>query len=64
MTEIEIRKALEMLLVGEACLEDTALIDTSLVTTFEDACLLTDDEGLVVRMKDGSEFQITIRQSR
>ena len=64
MTETEIREALEMLLVGEACLEDTSLIDTTFVTTFEDACLLTHDEGLVVRMQDGSEFQITIRKSR
>lgn len=32
--------------------------------TFEDAGVLTDDQGLVLRMEDGSEFQITIVQSK
>ncbi len=34
------------------------------VQTFEEACVLTTNSGLVVRTKDGSEFQITIVQSR
>lgn len=34
------------------------------VSTFEDSGLLTRDKGLVLRFKDGAEFQITIRQSK
>ena len=33
------------------------------VRTFEDAGLLTGNRGVVVRMVDGSEFQISIVQS-
>lgn len=32
--------------------------------TFEDACVLTGDRGLVVTLTDGSEFQLTIVRSR
>ena len=34
------------------------------VGTFEEAGVLTRDQGLVVRMDDGTEFQITIVRSR
>jgi len=34
------------------------------VTTYEEEGLLSWDEGLVVKTEDGSEFQITIVQSR
>lgn len=34
------------------------------VRTYEDACMLTRDKGLVIKMSDGSEYQITIVQSR
>lgn len=34
------------------------------VTTFAEAGLLTGNIGVVLRMADGSEFQITIVQSR
>lgn len=34
------------------------------VETFEDAGLLTDNRGLVVRTADGGEFEITIVQRR
>ena len=33
-------------------------------TTYERAQLLTSNQGLVLRMDDGSEFQISIVQSR
>jgi hypothetical protein len=32
--------------------------------TFEDRGLMTRDQGVVFRMKDGSEFQITIVRSK
>ena len=34
------------------------------ILTFDEAGMLTNDKGLVVRASDGSEFQITIVQSR
>ena len=34
------------------------------VRTYDEAGVLTRDAGLVVRMQDGSEFQMTIVQSR
>jgi len=36
----------------------------SRVNTFSEAGLLTTNEGLVVKTKDGSDFQLTIIQSR
>ena len=64
MNKQVIREALEMLLIGELSLEDTALDDARSILPFEDAGVLTNDEGLVLKMADGTEFQITIRQSR
>lgn len=34
------------------------------ISTFEDAMVCTTDKGLVIRMNDGSEFYITIKQTR
>lgn len=34
------------------------------IRTFEDAGVLTTDRGLVLRLSNGQEFQITIVQSR
>lgn len=39
-------------------------MDLREVATFERAQLLTRDAGLVLRMSDGSEFQLTIVRSR
>lgn len=64
MNEQDIREALELILNGELSLEDTALEETRTVRSFEEAGVLSSDEGLVLRMQDGSEFQITIHQSR
>ncbi len=64
MNEQAIREALELVLNGELSLEDTALEETRVVRSFEEAGILSSDEGLVLRMQDGSEFQLTIRQSR
>lgn len=64
MNEQVIREALELILTGELSLEDTALEETGSARSFDEAGVLSGDEGLVLRMQDGSEFQITIRQSR
>lgn len=34
------------------------------VTTYENTGLLTYDKGLVVRMHDGTEFQVTVKRSK
>ena len=52
------------MLNGELSLEATALEETRVARSFEEAGVLSGDDGLVLRMQDGSEFQITIRQSR
>lgn len=39
-------------------------IQAERVTPFEEAGLLTRNRGLLVRLSDGSEFQITIVKSR
>ena len=64
MNEQVIREALELIMNGELSLEDTALEETRVARSFEEAGVLSGDDGLVLRMQDGSEFQITIRQSR
>ena len=64
MNEQVIREALELILNGELSLEETALEETRVARSFEEAGVLSGDDGLVLRMQDGSEFQITIRQSR
>jgi hypothetical protein len=34
------------------------------IETFEEAMVMTRDKGLVLHMPDGTEFQVTIKQSR
>ena len=41
---------------------ELAAIDS--IWTFEDVGILTTDKGLVIRMKDRSEFQMTIVKSK
>ena len=64
MNEQIIREALELVLNGELSLEDTDLEEIRVAQSFNEAGVLSGDEGLVLRMQDGSEFQITIHQSR
>jgi hypothetical protein len=40
------------------------LTEESRVQTFQEAGLLTRDEGLVVRLPDGDEFRVTVVQSK
>ncbi|MCG3180941.1 MAG: hypothetical protein BIFFINMI_03306 [Phycisphaerae bacterium] len=73
MNETEFQNALKTLLeeVGFMDDEDRAdaglpdeLATTGRIDTFEEAGVLTKNAGMVVRMKDGSEFQVTIVQSQ
>jgi len=68
MTDFEIETALHELLLGTP-IEDTCLCaeDGSgirEVCTYADGGYLTYDRGLVFRTADGSEFQLTIKQTR
>ena len=58
-----VQDALFGMLCGDWAVEDTAL-ESCRVSTFRDAGVMCNDAGLVLRMPDGSEFQITILQSR
>ena len=43
---------------------DTEPLDNCRVRTFDEAGIMTNNKGLVVRLASGEEFQITIVQSR
>lgn len=62
MNAATIETFLQNLLVGDPDEELLARIRS--VPTFEDAGLLTRDRGLVLRMSNGAEFQLTIVQSK
>lgn len=64
MNEKTIEDALNLPISGELDLVDTALGEVSNIKTYAEAGILTRDSGLVLRMEDGSEFQITIKQSK
>ena len=64
MNEKTIEDALNLLISGELDLVDTALGEVSNIKTYAEAGILTRDSGLVLRMEDGSEFHITIKQSK
>ena len=73
MNENELQDALKTLLEELKFMDDedradvgldSDLTDIAETRTFDEAGVLTNNAGLVVRMADGSEFQITIVQSR
>lgn len=49
-------------ILAERC--DGPDADFDRVTTYEDASMLTNNAGLVLRLANGAEFQLTIVQSR
>jgi hypothetical protein len=44
--------------------DDEAAPEIARVQTFEEAGLLTNNRGVVVRTRDGMEFQVTVVESR
>lgn len=64
-TATELREALQQL-IEMAAQEPTEFdfVGVTDVRSYEEAMVMTRDEGLVVKLDDGSEFQITITQSR
>ena len=63
VTEEVVEEALWGLLTGEWDTENCALVGC-LVQTYENAGIMTYNKGLVVSLPNGSEFQLTIVQSR
>jgi len=65
MNEQEIR---EMLQEAICCADEEDAITEDMMPermcSFEEAGVLTRDTGLVLTLPDGSEFQVTIQQSR
>ena len=60
-TEDDMNMALMVALENGFDAGDVDVID---VVTFETAGLITRDTGLVLRMSDGTEFQLTVKRSR
>ena len=68
MDEKEMQDALIRLLEDEAMSDyftaGESEVDVRDIETFKDAGVLTNNAGIVLRLMDGSEFQITIVRSR
>lgn len=62
MTEKELAEILRERLEGYS--EDGLAYPIDIVKTFEETGLLTSNEGVVVRLTNGEEFQVTVVQSR
>ncbi len=64
MDEYKMQDLLENALwgMGEIVLEDEERIRS--IRSFEEVMLLTSNKGLVVQLVDGSEFQVTIVQTK
>lgn len=72
MTEQELEENLLMLFdeIGSLAEDNCTELETPVdflkggsIKTFENAMLLTDNKGLIFRLADGSEFQLTIVRS-
>jgi hypothetical protein len=66
MNETDLVEALVGLFNNDTCLDevDPLVEDTEWVSTYEQQGVLTRNAGLVLRLRDGSEFQLTVVQSR
>ncbi|MCD8235218.1 MAG: hypothetical protein LUD00_00895 [Prevotellaceae bacterium] len=62
-TETEVEETLRAVLQFCVSVSDT-ILDDAMAETFEKAGVMTMNRGLVVRLKDGCEYQLTIVQSR
>lgn len=63
ITEEEVVDGLRALLMGDD-LDCTSLGSCVSTQTYEDGGYLTYDKGFVIRMADGSVFQVTVKQER
>lgn len=63
-TEQTLQNGLRNLIEGTASDDDDILWENLRVHTFDEAGVMTRDAGLVITLPDGTEFQLTIVQSR
>ena len=63
-TEETLQNGLRNLIEGTASDDDDILWENLRVHTFDEAGVMTCDAGLVITLPDGTEFQLTIVQSR
>ena len=63
-TEETLQNGLRNLIEGTASDDDDILWENLRVHTFGEAGVMTHDAGLVITLPDGTEFQLTIVQSR
>ena len=61
--ETVLEETLQQVLSGETPMEDTVL-EYCIVRSYRETGMMTYNKGLVLRLADGSEFQLTIVQSR
>lgn len=61
-TEEEVEEALRAVIQYGVSVSDT-IFDEGGAETFEEAGVMTMNRGLVVRLKDGTEYQLTIIRS-
>lgn len=65
MTTADVQTVLSEALDLVANSDDADLLaGLAAVRTFEDSGVLTNDDGLVLRFEDGTEFQVTVVRSR
>jgi hypothetical protein len=64
--ELMVKTLRDLLENGSTDQDDTeeVLAQLQQVTTFDDEMMLTSTHGLVVRLDDGTEFQVKVVQSR
>ena len=63
-TEETLQNGLRNLIEGTGSDDDDILWENFRVQTFDEAGVMTRDAGLVITLPDGTEFQLTIVQSR
>lgn len=63
-TEETLQNGLRNMIEGTASDDDDILWENLRVHTFDEAGVMTRDAGLVITLPDGTEFQLTIVQSR
>ena len=64
LTEREYREWLARLLIEAQEEEFEGTERIMRIVSFEEAGLLTSTEGLMIRLADGSEFQVSVRRAR
>lgn len=62
MREREMQEALVEALYGIELYGDDGEVEVTSVRTFEEAGLMTRNKGVVIRLSDGSSFQLTINK--